>query len=57
MHEEYDRDSAANKKEATDGSKKQVAQWATIAHHGASIMFKDTIIYDAQRQITLHLKQ
>ena len=31
---------------------KQVAQWATIAHHGASIMFGDTIIYDAQRQIT-----
>ena len=25
----------------------QVAQWATIAHHGASIMFGDTIIYDA----------
>ena len=36
---------------------KQVAQWATIAHHGASIMFGDTIIYDAQRQITLKLKQ
>ena len=35
----------------------QVAQWATIAHHGASIMFGDTIIYDAQRQITLNLKQ
>ena len=35
---------------------KQVAQWATIAHHGASIMFGDTI-YDAQRQITLNLKQ
>ena len=34
----------------------QVAQWATIAHHGASIMFGDTI-YDAQRQITLNLKQ
>ena len=27
-----------------------LAQWATIAHHGASIMFGDTIIYDAQRQ-------
>ena len=38
-------------------SQKQVAQWATIAHHGASIMFGDTIIYDAQRQITLNLKQ
>ena len=38
-------------------AKKQVAQWATIAHHGASIMFGDTIIYDAQRQITLNLKQ
>ena len=36
---------------------KQVAQWALIAHHGASIMFGDTIIYDAQRQITLNLKQ
>ena len=37
--------------------KKQVAQWATIAHHGASIIFGDTIIYDAQRQMTLNLKQ
>ena len=36
---------------------KQIAQWATIPHHGASIMFVDTIIYDAQRQITLNLKQ
>ena len=36
---------------------KQVAQWATISHHGASKMFGDTIIYDAQRQITLNLKQ
>ena len=36
---------------------KQVAQWATIPHHGASIMFGDTIIYDAQRQMTLNLKQ
>ena len=36
---------------------KQLAQWATIAHHGASIMFGDTIIYDAQRQVTLNLKQ
>ena len=37
---------------------KQVAQWATIAHHGASIMFGDTIIiYNAQRQINLNLKQ
>ena len=27
---------------------KQVAQWATIAHLRASIMFGDTIIYDAQ---------
>ena len=36
---------------------KQVAQWATIAHHEASIMFGDTIIYDAQRQVTLNLKQ
>ena len=36
---------------------KQVAQWATIAHLGASIMFGDTLIYDAQRQVTLNLKQ
>ena len=36
--------------------KKQVAQWATIAHHGASIMFEDTTIYNAQRQVTLNLK-
>ena len=36
---------------------RQVAQWATMAHHGASIMFGDTIIYDAQRQITLNWKQ
>ena len=36
---------------------KQIAQWATIGHHGASIMFGDTRIYDAQRQITLNLKQ
>ena len=32
-------------------------QWATIAHLGASIMFGDTIIYEAQRQVTLNLKQ
>ena len=38
-------------------SHKQVAQWATIAHLGASIMFGDTSIYDAQRQVTLNLKQ
>ena len=36
---------------------KQVAQWATIAHLGASIMFGDTLIDDAQRQVTLNLKQ
>ena len=35
---------------------KQLAQWATIPHHGASIMFGDTLIYDAQRQVTLNLK-
>ena len=40
----------------TPAAVKQVAQWATIAHHGASIMFGDTRIYDAQRQITLKLK-
>ena len=36
---------------------KQEAQWAVIAHHGASIMFGDTIIYYAQRQVILNLKQ
>ena len=35
---------------------KQVAQWATIAHQRAS-MFDDTIFYNAQRQVTLNLKQ
>ena len=35
----------------------QVAQWATIDHLGASIMFGDTIIYNAQRQVNLNLKQ
>ena len=33
---------------------KQVAQWATIAHLGASIMFGDTIIDEAQGQVTLN---
>ena len=36
---------------------KQVAQWATIAHLGASIMFGDTMIDDAQRLVNLNLKQ
>ena len=36
---------------------KQVAQWATIAHLRASIIFGDTIIDDADRQVTLNLKQ
>ena len=36
---------------------KQVALWATIAQLGASIMFGDTIIDDAQRQVALNLKQ
>ena len=45
-----------SKKHAVEKSK-PVAQWATTAHHGASIMFGDTIIYDAQTQITLNLKQ
>ena len=36
---------------------KQVAKWATIAHLGASIMFVDSLIYYAQRQVTLNLKQ
>ena len=31
----------------------QVAQWATIAHLGASIMFGKSIIYDAQWQVAL----
>ena len=35
----------------------QVAKWATIAHHGASIMFVDTKISDAQRQVILNLKR
>ena len=39
------------------GFSEQVAQWATIPHLGASIMFGDTMIYDAQRQVTLNLKQ
>ena len=43
--------------EDTPENHKQVAKWATIAHLGASIMFGDTIIYDAQRQETLNLKQ
>ena len=34
----------------------QVAQLPMIAHLRASIMFGDTIIYDAQRQETLNLK-
>ena len=37
--------------------KTSIAQWATIAHLGASIMFGDTLIYDTQRQVTLNLKQ
>ena len=41
----------------TPENHKQVAKWATIAHLGASIMFGGTIIYDAQRQDTLNLKQ
>ena len=36
---------------------KQVAQWATISHLGAIIIFGDTIIYDAQRQVMVNLKQ
>ena len=39
------------------GEIKQVVQWATIAHLGASITFGDTIINDAQRQVTLNLIQ
>ena len=33
------------------------AQWALIAHLGASIMFEDTLIYDTVRQVTLNLKK
>ena len=44
-------------KKSSSDKKIQVSQWATIAHHEASIMFGDTIIYDAQRQVTLNLKQ
>ena len=36
---------------------KQVSQWPTIDHLGASIRFGDTLIYDAQKQVTLNLKQ
>ena len=36
---------------------KQVAQWATIAHFGASIIFGDTLLYGVQRQVTQTLKQ
>ena len=32
------------------------AQWAMIAHLGASKKLGDTIIYDAQRQVILNLK-
>ena len=39
------------------GGPKQVAQGATITLLGASIMFGDTIINDAHRQLTLNLKQ
>ena len=39
------------------GDIKQVAQWATIAHLGASIMFGAAIIDDAQWQVNLNLKQ
>ena len=40
-----------------DHNLKQVAQWATIGHDGPSIMFEDTIIYDAQRQVILNSDQ
>ena len=36
---------------------RQVAKWAMIALLGASIMFGDTITYDAQMQVTLNLNQ
>ena len=39
------------------GEIKKVAQWATIAHLEASIMFGKIIIYDAQWQVTLNLNQ
>ena len=35
---------------------KQITQWATIAHCGASITFGDTIIYNAHRQVTLNFE-
>ena len=34
-----------------------MAQWATIAHLRASIIFGDTVFYSAQRQVTLNLKR
>ena len=48
---------AVLKSDHTFGKLTQVAQQAMVAHLGASIMFRDTIIYDAQRQVTLNLKQ
>ena len=44
-------------KESPYSTVKQIAQWATIAHLEDSIMLGYTIIYDAQRQVTLNLKQ
>ena len=42
------------KRERWEVFKKQgVAQWAMKAHLGASIMFGDTMICDAQRQVNL----
>ena len=35
---------------------KHVAQWATIAHLRARIMFGNTIFYNAQKQVTLEKK-
>ena len=35
---------------------KQVAQWATIAYLGASMMLDHTIIYESQKHVTPNLK-
>ena len=38
-------------------SLRQFAQWGMIAHLRASVMFGDTIFYNAQKQVALNLKQ
>ena len=57
MPEWHQLDSSITMPQQQESKKKQVAQWATNAHLRASIMFGDTIIDDAERQVTLNLKQ